>query len=201
MHYYRYRSGSELSFKELLYDEIYFCSPEECNAPFDSKVFYQFPADLEAWKRLIHVALSQRGLQGEPPRELASILTNSCPLSFEEMASPDFWEQAMQSLLSRSGPTPCLHAIAAVQGLIDRYKPKSTNFVSFSRSKKDILMWSHYAANHVRFCLIFKSIDGKLEQCPDRKKRGISRETRGGLAPHMSYGWPDAFPFQDIEYV
>ena len=37
MLYYRYRSGSELSVKELIYDELYFASRAECNDPYEGK--------------------------------------------------------------------------------------------------------------------------------------------------------------------
>jgi hypothetical protein len=62
-------------------------------------------------------------------------------------------------------------------------------------------MWSHYAAKHDGFCLVFKSIEGQIQQCPTRARKDIRRETPGGLAPSMSYGLPKSFPFQDIEYV
>ena len=39
MLYYRYRSGSELSIKELIYDELYFASQAECNDPYEGKIF------------------------------------------------------------------------------------------------------------------------------------------------------------------
>ena len=43
--YYRYRSGSELSIKELIYDELYFASREECNDPYEGKTFATFSKD------------------------------------------------------------------------------------------------------------------------------------------------------------
>jgi len=57
MHYYRYRSDSELSLKELIYNEIYFASPKESNDPFDSKSFYEFPHDTIRWSRLLNQVL------------------------------------------------------------------------------------------------------------------------------------------------
>ena len=42
MLYYRYRSGSELSIKELIYDELYFASREECNDPYEGKLLPHF---------------------------------------------------------------------------------------------------------------------------------------------------------------
>ncbi len=56
MLYYRFRTFSELTLKELLYNEMYFASPEECNDPFDSKTFYTFPSDKYRWSKLILLA-------------------------------------------------------------------------------------------------------------------------------------------------
>ena len=57
MFYYRYRSGSELSVKELIYDELYFASREECNDPYEGKTFATFSADKDLWNNLINEAL------------------------------------------------------------------------------------------------------------------------------------------------
>lgn len=55
--YYRYRSGSELSIKELIYDELYFASRAECNDPYEGKVFAKLEKDEELWNNLIRIAL------------------------------------------------------------------------------------------------------------------------------------------------
>ena len=55
MLYYRYRSGNELTMKELIYDEMFFAAAEECNDPYEGRFFAEFPKDEEKWKKLIDV--------------------------------------------------------------------------------------------------------------------------------------------------
>ena len=54
--YYRYRPMSELSIKELMYDEMFFASTEESNDPYEGKVFFKFEKSQEKWNRLLDVA-------------------------------------------------------------------------------------------------------------------------------------------------
>ena len=61
-------------------------------------------------------------------------------------------------------------------------------------------MWAHYASRYQGYCLIFKSIDGELRQCPQRIKKSIGRSTRYGLAKNMSWGLPKSFLFEDVHY-
>ena len=62
-------------------------------------------------------------------------------------------------------------------------------------------MWSHYASKHKGFCLIFKAINGFLCQDKEHLKNSISRKTPKGLiAPLSSFGLPESFHFQNIEY-
>ena len=56
MLYYRYRPFSELSLKELMYDELFFASAEECNDPHECWDFLAFPADYDKWRRLLELA-------------------------------------------------------------------------------------------------------------------------------------------------
>ena len=55
MLYYRYRPFSELSLKELMYDELFFASAEECNDPHECWDFLAFPADYDKWHRLLEI--------------------------------------------------------------------------------------------------------------------------------------------------
>lgn len=63
MLYYRYRSGSELSIKELIYDELYFASREECNDPYEGKTFATFSKDKDLWSNLINEALKSHKIE------------------------------------------------------------------------------------------------------------------------------------------
>ena len=53
---------------------------------------------------------------------------------------------------------------------------------------------------HQGHCLIFRDIDGYLEQCPRRRKKSIHRQTNGGLVPRMGLGIAEKLPFQAITY-
>ncbi|MDR3542716.1 MAG: DUF2971 domain-containing protein [Desulfosporosinus sp.] len=201
MHYYRFRPSGELAIKEFMYDEIYFSSATECNDPYDGKAFLTFEADYEMWRRLLEIAWSIFNNIDKPrwEEQLSAHIAELSPITYDAALELDY----ANALLSLSSPPDPLTAIALgeqVKSFLRLYKPKNTNFVSFSRVCTDILMWSHYASMHRGHCLIFKDIDGYLNQCPQRKKRTIVRKTRAGLAPSMSYGIPDSFAFQDITY-
>ena len=56
MLYYRYRPGTELSIKELIYDELFFASAEECNDPYEGKLFAIFEKNQTRWNNLVKVA-------------------------------------------------------------------------------------------------------------------------------------------------
>ena len=198
MHYYRYRPSGELAIKEFMYDEIYFSSATECNDPFDGKAFVTFEADNERWRRLLESAWSNFKHADKPKWEeqLSAHLARLSPMTFDAALRFDYFK----ALLSFSSPPIALALGEQVKSFLRLYKPKDTNFISFSRECTDTLMWSHYASMHQGHCLIFKDIDGYLHQCPRRKKNGISRKTKAGIAPSMSSAFQDSFPFQDVSY-
>lgn len=200
MHYYRFRPFSELSLKELLYSEIYFASPTECNDPFDSKAFFKFHDDFEKWFKLLELATEQSGIQFD--KELLILLgkhiCNKCPLSLEKI---------LQENLFIDFAHPQINNLAMLEGIyrsiceiIKLYQPSVPHFVSFSKINNEFLMWSHYADSHKGYCLIFKSIGGKLFQSHIYRKRSIRRKTPNGFASEMSYELPKSFPFVDIDY-
>lgn len=201
MHYYRYRPYGELTIKEFMYDEIYFASTVECNDPFDGKVYAIFEADSEKWKRIIKLAWREFDLANKSRLEeqLAGYLSKKSPMSFDAALRIDY--VAILNSLSTSLDPLIAYALGKrVNEFLDLYKPENRYFVSFSKVNNNPLMWSHYASMHRGHCLIFKAIDGCLQQCPKRKKKSISRKTETGIAPSMSYALPDKFPFQDVIY-
>ncbi|GMA49341.1 hypothetical protein GCM10025857_06980 [Alicyclobacillus contaminans] len=201
MHYYRFRPSGELAIKELMYDEIYFTSTRECNDPFDGKTFLTFEANKESWKRLLEFAWGRYDNVNKAKWEeqLSDHLSEMAPLSFDSALGLDY-TQLLLSLQSPPDPLSALVLGQLIKKVLTLYKPNDTYFVSFSRTCKDILMWSHYATMHKGHCLIFKAIDGSLRQCPKRKRNAIRRTTRAGLAPSMSWAIPDSFSFQEVTY-
>ena len=200
MQYYRYRSGAEISFKELIYNEIYFSSPEECNDPYDSKTFYEFPQDLERWQRLLNQALhiDDKVFKSKLVVDLAIHICSNPPKSFEEINTKHFLNEA--PLNGRFQIQTLINMEIAIRQFIGTYIPATRYFACFSKTSSDMLMWSHYANNHKGFCLIFKAIENKLKLNSEYPGRQIRRNTPKGIAQQMSYTMPDSFEFDNVDY-
>ncbi|WP_405418392.1 DUF2971 domain-containing protein [Marinobacter flavimaris] len=201
MLYYRYRPSGELALKELLYDEIFLASATECNDPYDGMAFLSLGPDYEKWYRLIQLAWDGLDLPGKD--ELAATLTDhittKCPISYTDALAFDFEQRIVESARQFLPFAPIL--AQRIRSLLDLYKPRPPYFASFSLNRDHPLMWSHYASMHQGHCLIFRDLDGKLRQCPRRMRSTIRRSAKQGLAPNMSYGVPQEFPFQEISYA
>jgi hypothetical protein len=201
MHYYRYRPYSEISLKELMYNEMYFSSPEECNDPFDSKTFYVFNDDKNKWEKLIQFASERLKIQMNEnlSNELSQHICRQCPLlTFEEATNKNLFNGFIAS--SSIDNVLVNYLSQTFHDILKIYRPATRFFVSFSKTNSESLMWSHYADKHKGFCLIFKAIEGAMNLSPNHKKEQIRRETPNGLSPEMSFGLPDFFKFIDIDY-
>lgn len=200
MLYYRFKSSSELCFKELLYNEIYFSSPDECNDPFDSKTFYEFSGNTEKWRNLIGLAMRDiNGIENISIDFVSETLSGYCPTSFDDLAKSDMTQIFVDAMEKKNAALATV-ANYCLKKVLDTYKPSISYFVSFSRKNNEPLMWSHYAARHEGYCLIFRSQNGALNQDPTKSKTSIRRSTQGGLAPTMSQEISNSFLFQDITY-
>lgn len=200
MLYYRYRPAGELALKELLYDEVFLTSSSECNDPYDGMPFLVFGPDRDKWRRLFELAWTEINLplKAELIEAMVNRMVGACPLSYADAVDFDY-----RRLIADLSPK--LSAIASAlalraTSLLDLYRPRPPYFASFSRSRENTLMWSHYASMHQGHCLIFRELDGSLRQCPRRTRRSIQRNTSRGLAPSMSYGVPTDFQFRNVEY-
>ncbi|MCF6404455.1 DUF2971 domain-containing protein [Chitinophaga filiformis] len=200
MHYYRYRHGSLLSIKELMYNEIYFGSPRECNDPFDSKAFYEFPNDPVRWRRLLDQALTvqDKDFKKMLLDDLTNHMCSRSPITLEDLSDRPFFNEP--PLAGRFQEQTLINMELAVRRFINTYIPPTRYFTCFSKLDSDTLMWAHYANNHRGFCLIFKAIDNKLKQDGQFKKRQIRRSTPKGITQEMTYGMPKEFEFQPIDY-
>ena len=201
MFYYRYRPASELSLKELLYNEIYFGSTSENNDPYDGKQFYFFGAEQDRWFRLLECAWNKVTHVDwkDWARSLSIILVQNSPMTFQRALSFDY----MGALLKVSNPPEALDAYCLqllIRRFIDRYRPEDSHFVSFSKTCNNNLMWAHYASKFQGYCLIFKPIDGKLRQSSSDRRTSVHRKTPEGMAPQTSYQIPEAFEFKDVRY-
>ncbi|MEX2207670.1 MAG: DUF2971 domain-containing protein [Myxococcota bacterium] len=204
MFYYRFRPPTELAYKELLYDELYFASPAECNDPFDSHAFAEFSGDQDKWTRLLQLALGDLAkVFGEHVLErVAQALVQRAPLSLSAISASD----ALQSAFADSLPDPAPSHRAtigsvAVLKFIENYQPPDRYFASFSGFTDHPLLWSHYALGHIGHCLIFRPVAGQLRVDREREKPGIKRIGPGPIAPSMSFAMPKTFQFVNMSYV
>lgn len=201
MIYYRYRPANELSIKELLYDEIYFGSSKENNDPYDGRQFYFFDKDVDKWKRLFECAWSKtEGINySKWAKSLACILAEKSPMSFQSAIDFDY----IHAFHTMPNPPDFINIIALsslIKTYIDLYRPQEGYFASFSRSCDNHLMWSHYASMYQGYCLLFKSINGELKQCPQRMRQSLYRPTKRGKPTRMSWSAPSSFAFEDVFY-
>lgn len=199
---YRYRPGSELSMKELIYDELFFASTSECNDPYEGKTFAKLHGDKAVWDRLIRTALKSHPIKNFDYliRNLVDYFTKKSPLYIDELMAitasdisalgNDVYEKIIYPKL-----------LDCIKQFIMLYIPTEQYFVSFSKEDNNMLMWSHYANNHRGYCLVFRIADRKLRQSPFWKHTTLSYDTPGGIFPRLSFQIEDSFLVQDIEYV
>lgn len=192
MLYYRYRPANPLTIKELIYDELYFSYPDELNDPLDGQIRYELPEDYPKWKRLLDYAWDGSKIDTAP---IADILTKSSPISIRKIIdSPDFLlskiEQTLDQRLKHLAPL----LAQALKNYIVGYTPTDGCSVSFSKTYENALMWSHYAGKHEGFCLIFRSINGCINQCSSRVRDSVQPEEC------VSLSIPHNFTLSDVQY-
>lgn len=202
MLYYRYRSGSELAIKELIYDELYFASREECNDPYEGKTFAVLEKDQQLWNNLIRLALKfyANDVTEYLIKRIIAFYVDRAPMYFDEFVNTpeeEFLCIGKDALEKRV----LKNMLESIKQFALVYMPSEQYFASFSRTDDNFLMWSHYANNHRGFCLVFRSIEGKIQQSRTWKRTQLSYITPNSFSPKMSFALPDAFEIRDIEYV
>ncbi|MGM0823519.1 MAG: DUF2971 domain-containing protein [Pseudomonadota bacterium] len=174
MYVYRYRSPGLLSQKELIYDEWYFASRDELNDPIDMQSKFEFPANSKnIWLRVIKSLW-----RNETWAEIAANYFDSiCPISVEQLLEE--YDKHFEEVVERTfkGCEISLFDVQKIEeskkhlkAMLSLYEPSAGYSVSLSKCNNEMLMWSHYAARHSGYCLIYRPIDGYLNQCPDRTK-------------------------------
>lgn len=177
MYVYRYRSPGLLSQKGLIYDEWYFASREELNDPIDMQSKFEFPeSSTNTWFLVIN-SLWQNAVWS---KLAASYFTSICPISVEQLLEEyDQHSVKVVEIIFKN----CAIDLADLQqvwelqkqlkALLSLYAPSAGYSVSLSTCNNEMLMWSHYAASHTGYCLIYRPIDGYLYQCPSRTKNSL----------------------------
>lgn len=178
MYIYRYRAPGLLSQKGLIYDEWYFASREELNDPIDMQSKFEFAANSKSmWLRVINSLW-----QNEPWSEVAASYFDSiCPISYEKLIeeydshSVKVVEGIFQNHdINLSDLQKVGELLKKLKALLSLYAPSAGYSVSLSTCNNEMLMWSHYAASHTGYCLIYRPINGFLYQCPNRIKDSLS---------------------------
>jgi len=177
MYTYRYRPSNLLSQKGLLYDEWYFASREELNDPIDMQSKFEFGENSrDTWHRI----LSSTWENKENIELTAQYFADLSPISYEQLLQ-DLDTHALKLIKTIFKNKQFDHiefeslsrSLSNLRGLLELYEPSSGYSVSLSKTNNEMLMWSHYAASHTGFCLIYRPIDGYLHQCPLRKKDSL----------------------------
>lgn len=178
MHVYRYRSPGLLSQKELLYDEWYFASREELNDPIDMQSKFVFSDNSkETWLRIISLLWDEQSWA----EVAASYFSSTCPISYENLLRDYHFHsnKVVESIFRKHELN--FHDLQRANDLLYKlretlslYEPNAGYSVSLSKCRDEMLMWSHYAASHSGYCLIYRPIDGFLNQCPIRVKDSLS---------------------------
>lgn len=202
MFYYRYRSGSELSMKELIYDELYFGSRAECNDPYEGKMFAVLDKDEGFWNNLVRVALKffDSEVVEYLIKRIINLYLSKAPMHLDELLkiSEEEFLQLGNDELERA---ILKNMYESLKQYIQRQIPAEQYFVCFSRSKNNYLLWSHYANNHKGFCLVFRPINHEIQQNPNWIKTSVGLKFPHIEKPYIRLSVPASFTLQDVQYV
>lgn len=200
MLYYRYRPFSEFSLKELMYDELFFASAEECNDPHECWDFLQFSSDYDKWHRLLELAWKcvDEKIKTSFYNLFCDYLITKSPITVCELMSKDFFLPLLEKgdFKSPFGYTLLINLI----NYLNTYLGEKRYFVSFSKAPDNYLMWSHYANRHNGYCLIFKSLNGCLYQAKNRMRENINIERNDSSKLHVTEHVGPKFHFCDVIY-
>lgn len=188
--YYRFRPLTELTIKELIYDEIFFASTEECNDPYDCFPFIVFPPDRDKWGRLLSFAWDDEFAQ-KYLEDFVEYLCKHGNISLKDLMSQDFRFLSKEETIK--GDISFFSHVRKLHSCIEAYTFKKKYFASFSKSCMDYLMWSHYADKHNGICLIFKPIGKGLFQRKDVLRRKFTFKS-------VQLSVANPFIFRDVAY-
>jgi len=135
---YRYRSLDQHSMSELIHGEFYFASPKEFNDPYDCKNLFSFKgASDNDWRIFLNrfLEVHQPELSVKERKQKIEIVIQSGEHRNKEKVA----DQAKE------------------WGMILEKQSNTLGILCLSKTPSDILMWSHYATNHMGYCLEFSS--------------------------------------------
>lgn len=130
---YKYYAFDQWTQRIFQNNELYFQSPNAFNDPFDSVIRFIWKGSGEERRRLVQEHLSRYG--PNLPRRVRLALA-------KHYETPDGFDELVEELKDR------LDTIRRHAGVY-----------CMTKTKRDILMWSHYAGHHTGFCLHFQTDD------------------------------------------
>ncbi len=177
MKLYRYRPLNDFLFKELLYNELYFASPEELNDPLDLNGQLNFYTESEdkikgliyfLSKEMMVLAISSehynlvkeiQKIQGSEKFRL-SLLGCFSGFKGKKVSKEEFYNilpTLLKTYLSESDfkQLNIKDFLAVLSNTISQFF-KNSSVLCFSESCTEFLMWSHYASSHTGICLEFE---------------------------------------------
>jgi len=177
MKLYRYRPLNDFLFKELLYNELYFASPEELNDPLDLNGQLNFYTENEDKIKVLIYFLSKemmmwtlssehfnlvkeiQKIQGFEKFRL-SLLEFFSSFKEKKVSKEEFYKvlsTLLQTYLSESDfkQFNVKGFLLVLNKTISQFF-KNSSVLCFSESCTEFLMWSHYASSHTGICLEFE---------------------------------------------
>jgi len=202
--YYKFLSNSPLSFKRVLYNELYFLSKDEINDPYDINVEKVFDGNPDKLRRLFNYIINRIDIPKEikdtaQPDPFINYLENKCfsNHNIDIFTSIDYSAQLQLCFpdISSNKNGLCISRFAKyLLNLIEAYIPDNVYIISFTKNFKNPLMWSHYANEHKGFCLVFSSVNNSLSQDPRKIIDNIE-------LPDSTYlSIPSSFEFYEVKY-
>lgn len=192
---YKYRPISELLFKELFYQELYFSSYSELNDPLDLSARLEFSCnDEEAIKYLIGFILKTQlhNNQFSNNESLSKLFKFNKDKNAKKRLANEVYK-SVNGITNQKGKVWISDIIKIIALSIEKTNTdiyfdsekfkfeleritnkflKNSYITCFSESNNEFLMWSHYASKHSGICLEF-SLENGLFPYEINKKRQL----------------------------
>jgi hypothetical protein len=140
---YRYRRISDFTLDELRRGKVYLANPDDFNDPFDARLNYEVDVSVEDFRRWFH-----RQAATDPELPLDQRLA--------------FFLQGEEILAKAGGRLPPIYQdmiARAAEEAVERARQRG--IMCLCEEADNILLWSHYAANHSGVCIEYDL--GKLQ--------------------------------------
>ena len=196
MLYFRYRKGDEFSIKELIYNELYFASPEESNDSEEGKTFIKFKSEELKWRKVFYNndIFPELCENKDLLDKIVKLFSSKSEWTLAEILS--LKEDAFSFLGNYSG----LFVYLLRQYFTNSCNHLAKYFVSFSKKFNDSYMWKNYAHDYQGYCLIFDFKNNHVHQDPKNLKTQLRIKEFICLSYNVYAQIPEYFELNDITY-